>query len=65
MKNKKFKLADATAAGLLLPNETNNNCMECHGSDSPFNEKVDPKYKFEIKERLENTHEHFPLKYEH
>jgi hypothetical protein len=65
MKNKMFKLADATAAGLILPDEKNNNCMDCHGSDSPFNEKVDPKYKFDIKERLKNTHEHFPLKYEH
>jgi hypothetical protein len=64
-KDKKFKLSDARAAGLILPNEENNNCMDCHGPDSPFNEKVDPKYKFDIKERLKNTHEHFPLKYEH
>ncbi len=64
-KDKKFKLDDAVAAGLLVPNETDNNCMECHGGDSPFTEKVDPKYKFNIKERLENTHKHFPLKYEH
>jgi hypothetical protein len=64
-KNKEFKLADVQAAGLLLPTEENNNCMECHGEDSPFTEKVDPKYKFEIKERLKNTHEHFPLKYTH
>lgn len=64
-KDKKFKLADVKAAGLILPNETENNCLECHGGDSPFNEKVDPKYKFEIKERLKNTHEHFPLKYKH
>ncbi len=64
-KNKKFKLADAKTAGLLVPTEAENNCMECHGPDSPFNEKVDPKYKFEIKERLENTHKHFPLKYKH
>jgi len=64
-KDKKFKLSEAKAAGLILPDEANNNCMECHGSDSPFNEKVDPKYKFEIKDRLEKTHEHFPLKYEH
>lgn len=64
-KNKKFKLAEVQAAGLTIPNEKDNNCMECHGSDSPFNEKVDPKYKFEIKERLKNTHKHFPLKYEH
>jgi len=39
--------------------------MECHGGDSPFNEKIDPKYKFDIKDRLKKTHEHFPLKYEH
>jgi hypothetical protein len=64
-KDKKFKLADVKAAGLSIPNEQENNCMECHGGDSPFNEKLDPKYKFEIKERLKNTHEHFPLKYEH
>ncbi len=64
-KDKQFKLADAKSAGLLVPTEENNNCMECHGDDSPFNEKVDAKYKFEIKPRLEATHEHFPLKYEH
>jgi hypothetical protein len=39
--------------------------MECHGGDSPFNEKVDAKYKFDIKDRIKKTHEHFPLKYEH
>ena len=49
----------------MVPTEAANNCMECHGSDSPFNESVDPKYKFEIKQRLKDTHEHFPLKYEH
>jgi mono/diheme cytochrome c family protein len=64
-KNKKFKLSEVKAAGLLVPTETENNCMDCHGGDSPFNEQVDPKYKFEIKERLEKTHKHFPLKYEH
>jgi len=64
-KDKQFKLAEAKAAGLIVPNEKLNNCMDCHGSDSPFNEKVDPKYKFDIKERLKKTHEHFPLKYEH
>jgi hypothetical protein len=64
-KNKQFKLDEVKAAGLLIPDETNNNCMECHGGDSPFTEKVDPKYKFEIKDRLEKTHKHFPLKYQH
>jgi hypothetical protein len=64
-KDKKFKLSDITAAGLLLPSEANNNCSECHNDKSPFTEKVDPKYKFDIKDRLAKTHEHFPLKYEH
>jgi len=64
-KDKKFKLSEAQAAGLLVPSEANNNCMECHGGDSPFKESVDPKYKFDIKERLKNTHKHYPLKYEH
>jgi len=65
MKNKEFPLSEATAAGLVVPTVENNNCMDCHGSDSPFNEKVDAKYKFDIVERLKNTHEHFPLKYKH
>jgi hypothetical protein len=64
-KNKKFKLQEVVDAGLMIPTAEKNNCMECHGGDSPFNEKVDAKYKFEIKDRLEKTHEHFPLKYEH
>ena len=64
-KDKQFKLADVKGAGLMVPNEKENNCMECHGGDSPFNEKVDAKYKFDIKDRLKKTHEHFPLKYEH
>lgn len=63
--NKEFKLAEATAAGLVMPTEKVNNCMECHNDKSPFNEKLDPKYKFDIKERLKQTHEHFPLKYQH
>ena len=42
MKDKKFKLSDAKAAGLIVPNEKENTCMECHGGDSPFNEKINP-----------------------
>ncbi len=64
-KNKKFKLAEVKAAGWILPSEDEKGCMVCHGGDSPFSEKVDPKYKFVFKERLEKTHKHFPLKYEH
>ncbi len=64
-KNKKFKLAEVKAVGWILPSEDEKGCMTCHGGDSPFSEKVDPKYKFNFKERLEKTHEHFKLKYEH
>ena len=64
-KNKEFKLADVKQAGLIIPSEDEKGCLVCHGNDSPFNEKLDPKYRFEFKERLKNTHEHFPLKYKH
>jgi hypothetical protein len=64
-KNKQFKLAEVKAVGYILPSEDEKGCMVCHGGDSPFNEKVDPKYKFDFKERLKKSHEHFPLKYEH
>ncbi|MEE8329564.1 MAG: cytochrome c family protein, partial [Thermodesulfovibrionia bacterium] len=65
MKNPKYKIAEMKAAGLVVPSEDEKGCLECHGSDSPFNEKVDPKHKFDFKERLKNTHKNFPLKYEH
>ncbi|UCD35397.1 MAG: hypothetical protein JSU90_00795, partial [Nitrospiraceae bacterium] len=64
-KNKQFKLADAKKAGLVIPSEDEKGCRECHNSESPFNEALDPQYTFNFKERLEKTHEHFPLKYEH
>ena len=65
MKNPKYKLDEVKAAGLVIPSENEKNCTECHGADSPFNEKVDAKYKFNFKERLKKTHEHFPPKYQH
>ena len=64
-KDKKYKLSDVKAAGLIIPSEDEKGCMECHGSDSPFTEKVDAKYTWSFKERLEKTHKHFPLKYKH
>ncbi len=63
--NKEFKRADAKAAGLTIPSEDEKGCMSCHGKESPFNEKVDATYKFDFKEKLKGTHEHFPLKYQH
>jgi len=65
IKNREFKLAEAVTAGLFIPDEKVNNCKECHNAESPFNEKVDAKYKFDIKEALKKTHEHLPLKYQH
>jgi hypothetical protein len=64
-KDKKYKLADVKAAGLIIPSEDEKGCMECHGGDSPFTEKVDAKYKWNFRERLQKTHKHFPLKYQH
>ncbi|RJR21830.1 MAG: hypothetical protein C4581_01580 [Nitrospiraceae bacterium] len=64
-KNKEFPLAEAKAAGLVIPSEDEKGCMSCHGGESPFVEKVDAKYKFDFKERLKKTHEHFPLKNKH
>ncbi len=66
-KNKKFKLDEVKAVGYVFPSDAKaeKECLVCHGGDSPFSEKIDPKYKFNFKERLKNTHKHFPLKYEH
>jgi hypothetical protein len=64
-KNKEYKLDEVKAAGLIRPEEDEAGCLACHGGDSPFNEKVDAKYKFDFKEKLEKTHEHFPLKKPH
>ena len=49
--------------GLIIPSEDEKGCMACHGGESPFTEKVNAKHKFDFKDRLEKTHEHFPLKY--
>ena len=54
---------DLKKQGLVVPSEDEAGCMECHGGDSPFTEKVDAKYKFDFKDRLEKTHKHYPLKY--
>ncbi len=62
-KKSSYASADLETEGLTIPSEDEKGCLECHSADSPFNEKVDPKYKFNFKERLEKTHEHFPLKY--
>jgi hypothetical protein len=62
-KVKAYKIEDYTSVGLVVPSEDEAGCMRCHGADSPFTEKVDAKYKFDFKDRLEKTHKHYPLKY--
>jgi hypothetical protein len=62
-KEKGYTSDELKAIGLIIPSEDETGCMKCHGKDSPFNETVDAKYKFNFKERLEKTHKHFPLKY--
>lgn len=64
-KNKKFKRDEIKAVGWIFPSEDEKGCMVCHGGDSPFNEKIDAKYKWDFKDRVEKSHEHFKLKYEH
>lgn len=64
-KNKKYSLAEVMAAGLVVPSKDVSGCIKCHCIDNPFNEKIDNKYKFMLKERLEKTHKHFPLKNKH
>ncbi|MDH3216763.1 MAG: hypothetical protein OEN01_10785, partial [Candidatus Krumholzibacteria bacterium] len=63
--NKEYALADARAAGLVVPTEDREGCLQCHGRGNPFNETVDPKYAFDFERRLEQSHEHFPLKRQH
>lgn len=68
-KNKKewkktgYTSEELKAIGLVIPSEDEAVCLGCHSSESPFNETVDPAYKFDFKDRLEKTHEHYPLKY--
>lgn len=64
-KNKEYKLADIKSVGFIIPSEDEQGCLTCHGERSPFNEKVDPKYKFGFKEKLQQVHDHYPLKYKH
>ncbi|GMR03199.1 MAG: hypothetical protein BMS9Abin21_026 [Thermodesulfovibrionia bacterium] len=65
MRNPKYITSELRAVGLTDLSEDEKTCLKCHGGDSPFNEKLDPKYKFIFKERLKNTHKNFPKKFEH
>jgi hypothetical protein len=70
----KHKLADAVAAGLLYPVKEEH-CTNCHNDDHKHNSKVDEKYKFDFKERLdrekkkgakdEGNHKHYLMEFDH
>jgi hypothetical protein len=70
----KHKLSTAVAAGLLFPVKEEH-CTNCHNDDHKHNAKLDPKYKFDFKERLEKekkkgskdegNHKHYVLEFDH
>jgi hypothetical protein len=62
IQNKSFKLAEARAAGLRMPDE--GTCRaECHNAKSPM---IGADYVFDYNTRKsQGTHEHLPLKYPH
>jgi len=62
IKNKDYKRADIEAVGSIFP-PTNDQCVGCHNTDSPF---VGDDYVFDFEQRkADGTHENTPLKYEH
>lgn len=49
-----FKSAEARAAGATYASKGDKVCEKCHNDDSPFKASVDPKYAFNLNERLKN-----------
>jgi hypothetical protein len=47
-----FKSAETRAAGQTYASKGDKVCENCHNTDSPFKPSVDPKYTFNLKERL-------------
>ena len=70
----KHKLTDAVAAGLWYPVKEDH-CTNCHNDDHKHNSKVDEKYKFDFKERMDRekekgnkeagSHKHYLLEFDH
>lgn len=50
-----FKRAETKAAGETYASRGDKVCENCHNNDSPFKPSVDPKYAFDLKERLKKT----------
>ena len=63
--NKEYSIADAVAAGLVIPSAGPEGCLHCHGSDNPFKESVNPAYAFHFEQGLEQSHDHVPMKRTH
>ena len=63
--DKEYSIADAVAAGLVIPSAGPGGCLHCHGSGNPFNETVNPAYAFHFEQGLEQSHVHLPLKRKH
>ena len=62
LKNKEYKKAEIVAVG-MVDQVTEEQCLGCHNTDSPF---VGADYVFDFEANKETgTHEKFPLKYEH
>lgn len=64
-----FKSAEARAAGQTYASKGDKVCENCHSNDSPFKPSVDPKYAFDLKDRLKNGnssfHQYYPLEGKH
>lgn len=54
-----FKRAETKAAGQTYASKGDKVCEKCHNADSPFKAGVDPKYAFDLKERLKSGTESF------
>ena len=62
LKNKEYVKSEIVAVG-LVDTVSEEQCVSCHNSDSPF---VDDDFVFDFAANKEKgTHEHFPLKYKH
>ncbi len=64
-----FKSAEVRVAGQLYASKGDKVCEKCHNNDSPFKSSVDPKYTFNLKDRLKNGtasfHQMYPQEGKH
>jgi hypothetical protein len=64
-----FRVSEVRAAGQLYASKGDKVCEKCHNNDSPFKSSVDPKYAFNLKDRLKNGtasfHQMYPQEGKH